>query len=163
MSAKNLKEKLASDKSEAQKIADICDKSKTKIAEIRKTQAIIVKAVESQTDYERRFYKRDFHHDASLTIVENCTNKTTNQIIDEFVQYVVATHKTSFMTNDLILAFETHGSSYGDIVRSAMRKLKTIKAVRVVNIKRRDSNKNLYKYIVNTESELFRDFFKKEV
>ena len=36
---------------------------------------------------------------------------------------------------------------------------KKVNAVKIKNIKRKDSNKNLYKYIVNTKSALFKDFF----
>lgn len=157
------KQKLASDANSAIERLKELDKNSVSIENKskRNTKAIVVKAVDSQTDYEKRYYKRDFHNNASLEIVENCTNKTTSQIIDEFVCYVVATKKTEFMTNDLILAFQTHGSSYGDIIRRAMRQLasKKVNAIKIRNIKRKDSNKNLYKYIVNTKSDLFKDFF----
>lgn len=152
------KEKIASNSIEAQKNADKIQHVETK----RATNAIITKSVESQSDYEKRYYKRDFHNNASLTIVENCTNKTTSQIIDEFVCFVVDTKKTEFFTADLINAFQTHGSSYGDIIRRAMKKLREVKAVKIVNIKRKDSNKNLYKYIVNTKHALFADFFSED-
>ena len=74
----------------------------------RNTKAIITKAVESQTEYEKRRYKRNYHiENIDLKIVENTTfffnhmtNKeeiaTTNNLVNEIILFVVETKKRQF-------------------------------------------------------------------
>ena len=137
----------------------------------RNTKAIITKAVESQTEYEKRRYKRNYHiENIDLKIVENTTfffnhmtNKeeiaTTNNLVNEIILFVVETKKDSFMTSDIKEYSKTHGSSYGDVIIHAVDKLKAVHALRKINIAKKDSNKKLYKYFVVKNSEIFNSVF----
>jgi N-methylhydantoinase B/oxoprolinase/acetone carboxylase alpha subunit len=123
----------------------------------REVVAIATKPVESQSDYEKRFYMRDWKHDAPLTEVRHATNTATLEIVDKFVMWVAEHKQTEFKTGDLISIFETCGPSYGDVIRSAMRHLKAVKAVKISNIG--SKKRPRYKYTVNEVSPLFAPIF----
>ena len=150
-------DKVAASKALAEKLEIEANVKKGAATKKRDVVAIQTKPVESQTAYERRGYMRDHFHNAPETEVRHATSDTLSGIVDKFVMYVATTKKTHFQTGDLINAFQTVGPSRGDVNRSAMRHLKSVKAVSIHNIGTKKHPR--YTYDVNTTSKLFAPIF----
>lgn len=100
------------------------------VIEFGKRAKIIAKPVAEQTKYERRGYLRDFYvEEVDENTVTHMTSHTQGQIYERLLaelqkMYAERDPKDpNFKTRDVINRFKTFGSSYGDIVRSAFKKL----------------------------------------
>ena len=149
---------VAKSKALADKLEAEAGEKPAKQPKKREVVAITTKSVESQTNYEKRYYMRNFHlNEVNPLEVRHETSHKLDDIIDKFIMYVATTRKTSFKTGDLIDAFDTCGPSYGDINRSAMRHLKSVHAVSIKNIG--SKKRPRYRYDVITTSGLFSPIF----
>lgn len=114
------------------------DKPTSKEAEKtkREIKAFQVIPVESQTEYEQRYYMRDYHHDEKADIVRHATNYGILSAAEAALKYMLRIHKkkpevTTFKTGDLINGVDSFGPSYGDCLRNAMRKLEKAGIVKI--------------------------------
>ena len=94
----------------------------------RDVKAYAIVPVTEQTNYEQRFYMRDYHKDEKNTVVRHKTShgiKSSSEQCLEFMRQMrdAESSVTMFTTSDLIKAISSYGPSYGDVVRNAMRKL----------------------------------------
>ena len=95
--------------------------------------------VEEQTDYEKRFYMKDYHKNEPPTVVRHKTSHSIKSASEQCLEAMQQIHNanediTMFKTSDLIALIESYGPSYGDVVRNAMRKLAKQNIIKIHNI-----------------------------
>jgi hypothetical protein len=150
---------LASNSIEAQQKAEALSKKKLKVSK-RNTTEFAVVAVEKQSNTERRKYMRDFHNNEALDIVRHKTNKSKNEIVNlmtvSIYDALSNTQKVSFKTADFIDSFKTFGSSYGDIIRSAVDDLASKKYILKRKQRTNSRTRATYLYVTNINEEHFK-------
>lgn len=103
-------------------------KSQTTAKAKREVAAFSIVPVDKQTNYEKRFYMRNFHEKEDATHVAQRSSHGIASASEQCLAFMREVHskdaaKTHFKTSDLILGITSFGPAYGDSIRNAMRKL----------------------------------------
>jgi len=132
-------------KTKQSKTAETTEKTK------RDVKAYAIVPVTEQTNYEQRFYMRDYHKDEKNTVVRHKTSHNIKSSVEQCLEFMrqmrdASSSVTTFTTSDLIKAISSYGPSYGDVVRNAMRKASKLNLVKIHEVQANERTRIKYRF-----------------
>lgn len=153
--------------SSTQKATESKQKKKTAKATKEQTKrdikAYAVIALDKQSDYERRFYMRNYHAEEKQQVVRHKTSHSLQTMMSEMYKYLVQCFNKEkavrqIKTSEICSATDSYGPSYTDVIRNSAKHLEKLKLVQIVNIAEQHSRCK-YAYVLQ-ENSLNSDFAK---